>query len=207
MSMFLLHMLQRHKVPLNISNVGYNVKDVPQNRVSHQGQADFEVSGNRIKTAFRVVASDNIGDNMLISYQDLLKFQVIPINFPYEVLTYTVITDVVESINHDFSDVLNDRLNATPMKTDKPMQINLSEDAKPLKVLAVRPVPKQYEKPAEAAIEDLIEKGVLQRVSDVTDWCSPGFFVAKSDGRARLITVLYPPQPLHQAYGTSLPFH
>ena len=188
MLMISLHILKRHKVPLNISRVGYNVKDVQQNRVLHQGQADFEVSGNGVKTAIRVVASDNIGDNMLISFQDLLKFQVIPINFPYEVLTYTVTTDVMGSIKHDYSDILNDRLNPVPMKTDKPMLINLKDNAKPLKVMAARRVPKRYKEPAEAAIEDLIEKGVLQRVSEVTDWCSPGFFVAKSDGRVRLVT-------------------
>ena len=63
--------------------------------------------------------SDNIGDHMLIMlilFQDLLKFQIIPINFPYKVLTYTVSTDVLESIKHNFSDVLTDRLNPTPMK-------------------------------------------------------------------------------------------
>ena len=100
----------------------------------HQGQANFKVSGNGVKTAIRVVASDNIGDNMLISYQDLLKFQVIPINFLYNVLAYTVSADVMESIKHDFSDVLNDWLNPIPMKRDKPMLINLKENAKPLKV-------------------------------------------------------------------------
>ena len=158
--------------------------DVQQNRVPHQGEADFGVLGNGVKTAIRVVASDN----MLISYQDLQKFQVIPINFPYKVLTYTVSTDVMESIKQDFSDVLNDRLNLTPMKTDKPMQISLKENAKPLKVLAARRVPNRYEEPAEAAMQDLIKKGFLQQVSEVTEWWSPGVFVAKSDGRVRLVT-------------------
>ena len=173
MLMISLHILKRNKVPLNISRVGYNVKDVQKNCVPHQGQADLEVSGNRVKTAIRVLASDNIEDNMLISYQDL---------------TYTVSADIMESIKHNFSDVMNDRLNPVPMKTDKPMLINLKENAKPLKVLAARRVPKRYEEPAEAAIEDLIKKGVLKRVSDVTDWGSPGFFIAKSDGRVRLVT-------------------
>ena len=137
-----LHILKRHKVPLNISRVGYNIKDVQQNCVPHQGQADFKVSGNRVKTANRVVASDNIRNNMLISYQGLLKFLVIPINFPYKVLIYPVSTDFMESIKHNFSDVLNDRLNPIPMKTYKPMHINLKENAKPLKVLAARRVKK-----------------------------------------------------------------
>ena len=127
--MISIRILKCRKVPLNISRVGYNVKDVQQNCVPHQGQADFEVSGNRVKSAIRAVAFYNIGNNMLISYQDLLK-----LNFPYKVLTYTVSAGVMESIKHDFSDVLNHRLNPIPMKTDKPMHINLKGDAKPLKV-------------------------------------------------------------------------
>ena len=71
----------------------------------------------------------------------------------------------MESIKHNYSDVLNDRLNPVLMKTDIPMLINLRENAKPLKVMAARRVPKRYEEPAEAAA-----------------------FVAKSDGRVRLVT-------------------
>ena len=79
----------------------------------------------------RVVVSDNIGDKMLIAYQDLLKFNVIHTNFPYEVLTYTVTADVPAKIKHCFSDVLSDDLNPTPMKTPTPMTISLKENSNP----------------------------------------------------------------------------
>ena len=49
-------------------------------------------------------------------------------------------------------------------------------------------MPRRYEEPSGAAIEDLFEKVVLKRVSEVMDWCSPGFFVAKLNGRVRLVT-------------------
>ena len=150
--------------------------------------ADFKATSNGVKTAIRVVVSDTIGDNMLIAYQDLLKFNVIHANFPYEVLTYTVTADVLAKIKHRFSDVLSNDLNPTPMKTPTPMTISLKENSKPLIVLAARRVPRRYEEPAEITIQDLINKGVLARVSEVTDWCSPGFFVPKSDGRVRLVT-------------------
>ena len=35
--------------------------------------ADFEATSNGVKTAIRVVVSDNIGDNMLIAYQEKEK--------------------------------------------------------------------------------------------------------------------------------------
>lgn len=49
---------------------------------------------------------------------------------------------------------------------------------------------------------DLIEKGVLTRVSEVSDWCSPGFFVPESDGRIRLVIYFthlnrYVKRPVH----------
>ena len=68
---------------------------------------------------------------MLIAYQDLLKFQAIHMNFPYEVLTYTVKADVLAKLKHDFRDVLKNSLNPIPMKTPTPMIINLKENAKP----------------------------------------------------------------------------
>lgn len=103
MSMISLHILQKHKVPLNISTVGYNVGDVQKNSVAHQGQADFGASCNGIKTAISVVFSSNIGDSMLKACQ----------------------ADILESLRHYFSDVLDHKLSPIPMKTDKPMTISL----------------------------------------------------------------------------------
>ena len=163
MFMISLFILQCHKVPLNISNVGY-VKDAQQNWVPHEGQEDFEVSSNGIKTAIWVVASGNIRDNMLISYEDLLKFQFIPINFPCKVLTYAVSTNVLESDKHDFFRHLEWQVVYHPNENQKAYANQPNrQNAKPLKVLAAR---RGYKEPSEGAIEDLIEKGVLKRVTD-----------------------------------------
>lgn len=121
-------------------------------------------SAKEPKQPFRVFASDNIGDNMLILYQDLLKFHIIPFNFSYKVFTCSVSIDILESIKQDFADVLTDRINQTSMKTDKPMEFHLREDARTLSVLAARRVPTRYKDPVEAVIEDLIYKEVLQRI-------------------------------------------
>ena len=159
----------------------------------------FYAMSNGLKTAIRVIASSNIGDNMLITYQDFLKFNAIHVNFPYEA---PVKADVMAELKHDFRDVLNDALNPKPMKTPHSMHINLKEKPKPLKVLAARRVPKRFEQPAEDIIQDLINKDILAQASDTTDWCSPGFFVPKTDGRVRLVTDLthlnrYVKRPVH----------
>ena len=74
------------------------------------------------------------------------------------------------------------------MKTTHPMTIHLKDNAQPLKMFSERRVPKRFEEPAEAAIKDLVDKGVITEVKEVTPWCSPGFFVPKQDGRVRLVT-------------------
>ena len=147
--MISLHIVKQNKVLLNITNIGYKVKDVQKNSVPHQGMA------------IRVVVSENIGDNMSIAYQYLLKFNVIHTNFPYEVLTYIVTANVMAKIKNSFSDVLSDNLNTTPIKTLTPMVIILK--CQLLKVLAARRVPRRYEQPTEMKIQDLINKGVLAR--------------------------------------------
>lgn len=73
------------------------------------------------------------------------------------------------------------------MKTDKPMKIHPKEGPRPLKVWAARRVPKQYEEPVEAAIEDLIKKRSTTTNIGRHGLVQPGFFVAKTDGRARLV--------------------
>ena len=61
------------------------------------------------------------------------------------------------------------------MKTPSPMTIIQKDNAKRLKVLAARRVPKIFEEPAETTIEDFIN--VLAQISDTTGLCSPGFFL------------------------------
>ena len=99
MSMISLHAVKENKVLLNITNIGYHVKDVQKNSVPHQGMADFEATSNGVKTAIQVVVY-------------------------YEVLTYTVTADVMVKLKHSFSDVLSNHLNPIPMKNPSPMLIN-----------------------------------------------------------------------------------
>ena len=102
MSMKFFHIIKENKVPLNITHIGYNVKDVQKNSVPHQGMADFEATSNGVKIAIRVVVSDNVGDKMLIAYQQILKFNAIHTNFLCEVLTYPVTADIMAKIKQSF---------------------------------------------------------------------------------------------------------
>ena len=75
------------------------------------------------------------------------------------------------------------------MKTDVPMHITLKKDYFPFKTLSARRVALRYEDKAAKTINELIEKKVITRVKETTEWCSPAFFVPKGDKiRVRLVT-------------------
>ena len=75
------------------------------------------------------------------------------------------------------------------MQAGKPMHINLMSGQKPFKTLVARHVPLRFEEEANKTIHDLISKGIIVRVTETTDWCSPALFVVKADGiRVRLVT-------------------
>ena len=70
------------------------------------------------------------------------------------------------------------------------MKIYLKDsNVKPTRTSTARAVPKRFEAPAKKAVQDLIKKGVIIRVTTPTEWCSPAFFVPKADGKnVRMVT-------------------
>ena len=62
-----------------------------------------------------------------------------------------------------------------------PMHIHLNDrKEKPLRISTARQIPKHLQADAKAAIQNLIQKGVIQRIDTPTSRCSPAFFCAKS---------------------------
>ena len=88
-----------------------------------------------------------------------------------------------------FKSTISDELSAKPMNAP-PMKIYLHKDNyRPVRTTTARSVPKRFEAPAKRAVQDLIKKGVITTVSSPTEWCSPAFFVPKSDGKSvRMVT-------------------
>ena len=69
------------------------------------------------------------------------------------------------------------------------VHIHLLPNAIPFRISVARQIPLRFTAPAEAAINNLLENGIIVRCQEPTDWCSPGFFVPKSDGKSvRLVT-------------------
>ena len=69
-----------------------------------------------------------------------------------------------------------------------PMKIHLTPgDIKPFQISTARQIPLHWRETAERIVEKLIDNGVITQEEEPTEWCAPGFFVAKKNGDLRLV--------------------
>ena len=155
-------------------------------------QLTASISGGRQFTITALVSPD-LFSNMLVSWHDLIAGGVLPTNFPNCAVAQAAREEdsnaqATQATKEEFSDVFSDKLKDTPMAT-APMSIKLTDGAKPRKVTTARQVPLRFQDEAVKTVKDLVEKGVIKRVSVPTDWTSPAFFVPKPDNkRVHLVT-------------------
>ena len=156
-------------------------------RMNVKGETQLTMDLNNVQKKIRVIISDEMNEDMLICKEDLKTFKVIPRGFPHEVVRQ-INTDSLSNILEEFKDVVNDELGSEPMKTPSPMKIRLTDNVNPKRVNIARRVPLRYAAAAKNVMEDLMQKEVITRVSEPTEWCSPAFFVPKPNGKVRLVT-------------------
>ena len=83
---------------------------------------------------------------------------------------------IKDAICKQFSDIISDKLPAEPMK-GKPMKITLSKDATPTRVHTARQIPRHLQAEANDIVEKLLEKHIIARIEESTEWTSAAFFV------------------------------
>ena len=123
----------------------------------------------------------------LIAWHDLQPSQVISDSFPSRISAATS-HNLKSAVVADFPSVFKDELGEALMNVPK-MSIHLTENYVPYRISTVRQVPLRSTDPAEKVVSDLINARVIMPVSKPTEWCAPGFFVPKADGKkVRLVT-------------------
>ena len=163
------------------------------------GEVTLKING--VKTVFIVTPS--ISEDMLLSWHDLVRLDVIPADFPAlrkgekvlqtshnELDDNVPLEQLLAPIFDEFADIISDTLPEKPMN-GKEMTIDIDESKNivPKKVTTARPVPLFWKKKATDLINSLVADGVIEQVHDETsDWVSPAFFVPKPNGKLRLVT-------------------
>ena len=154
------------------------------------------------------LVSSALSEDMLISWHDLQRLDVISANFPnrppshiapscFQASDFHVnipdeidLDSEIDKLKTEYADVF-DCSKVTPISGD-PVSVTMNRahpSYKPLRISNARRVPLHFEKEANKALSLFLESGVVEKVPDdeVTEWCSPGFFVPKPNGKVRLV--------------------
>lgn len=159
------------------------------------GNVVLEIKVENKSVIIDALVSTNLHQRCLISWDDLRRLGIIPTGFPQIQASCQAIgtrssPDTLESLLEEFADVFDEE-RVTPM-AGEPMVIHVNRDApgyKPLRLSTARQIPIHFQVEAEKNIKWFLDSGVIERVpnNEAVEWCSPGFFVQKPNGKARLV--------------------
>jgi len=190
-SIFGLSVVKSHKLKINTSSKG-NLVAANGSQMACSGSVQVQATYKGRTTTLNALVSPALDNEVLISWFDLISLGVIPSDFPNPVATACTVQDLllqrIDKLKEDFSDVFATTLGSRVMDTS-PISIKLrtDKDVVPLKTLTARTIPRNLQAPADAAVHRMVNEQVIEAVSHVTKWISPGHFVPKPNGDARLV--------------------
>ncbi len=136
-------------------------------------------------------------DGTIVNRKTCEALHILPRNFPDQVMigdstsnrVYVVQEHDIEKVKtellDEFADVFDISGELKPM-TGKPAHIELKPNAKPFQVNGPRPIPIPLRQATKKLIMDMVQQGVLQEVTEPTDWLHPFTVVVKPDRSLRL---------------------
>ena len=152
------------------------------------GQTQLYLQHRDKTTVTFAIVARGVSHQALISWHDLKYLGVISPNFPDAQCSATSAVQLRDKILSSFPTVFRDVITETPM-VGEPVHIHLRENAVPFRISVARPIPLRFQEAAEKSIKLLLDAKIIARCDTPTEWCSPGFFVLKGDGKSvRLVT-------------------
>lgn len=85
----------------------------------------------------------------------------------------------------EFHDVFDCHQELKTMEGE-PMKIHLSDEAQPFSVHTPRSIPYAWREQVKTEIDDMIQKGIIKKIDEPTEWCHPLVVVQKSKGGIRI---------------------
>ena len=175
---FNLKLNRNQHIPLFSANGG---------KITVLGSANVIFSTSTCNVPSTVLVATDMTHPVLLSWHDMIKLVIIPASFPWPTAA-SVESSVREQILSAFPSVFSDELGVKPMNSEK-VHLHLKDNAIPYRVSAARQIPLRFKEPAEACVKELLNKGVITPCHEPSEWCSPGFFVVKPDGKnVRMVT-------------------
>jgi hypothetical protein len=111
--------------------------------------------------------------------------------------------DAITRMIGEFDTIFDEEGQLKPMKGE-PMEIHMRKDVliKPLHICNTRKTPYAFQAAAKAKLDDDEENGIIEKVSEPSQWCSAMLFVPKPGGKVRSVLDLvhlnkYVERPTH----------
>ena len=96
----------------------------------------------------------------------------------------------LQSLIKEFEDVFSDQIGDRPMDVE-PVKLVVDKSVpKPPKTTMCCPIPVHWQQAGEQILLDLLQTGIVKRVTEPCDYISPSFFVKKGDGSGSPCLVL-----------------
>ena len=140
------------------------------------------------------LVSTGLTNEILMAWHNLQDINILHANFPCIVRRAKEEQGrlcTLDEIKSSFADVVRNDLGQDRVMKGPPMRIQVRTDIpyRPVRKLTARPIPLHYRKEADRMVSQLVSGGILERVTEPTEWISAGHFVPKPDKkRLRLVT-------------------
>ena len=160
-------------------------------------RAELTVGSSTCETIVHVY--DGLSD-ALLSRTSLRSLGFLPPDWPAQVCSTTMsgqpgpkrpdaaeLARIRESLLLEFSDVFND--DELQAMHGPPMSILLADDAVPHRVNGARAIPFAYRDGIKRQLDGMVSDGIIEPVTEPTEWCHPIVVVAKKNSSEKRLTV------------------
>ena len=201
------NLLKKYGIGYYISDKKESLVNASQKKMDFTGRTKLFITtkADRYPKRIDAVVSKDITDEIILGFEDMVTLGILDEKFLNQIRKIEkqhegkksddsypretkVFEDIKGAIIDEFDDVFSDDNKHISKIKDTKMNVELYPNAKAYAVSKCRPIQKHYEKDAKIMIDDLLESGVLEKVTNPTEWCSPAHFVPKSNGKLRLVT-------------------
>ena len=156
--------------------------------ISVKGQARLYLQHKHRTTITYTIVATGVSHPALISWHDLKYLGVISSTFLNALCSVVTPAQMCDVILNKFPTVFRDAITEVPVN-GKPVHIHVKPNAVPFRILVARQIPLRFQDLAEKSIQHLLDSKIIAKCDTPTEWCSPGFFVVKGDGKSvRLVT-------------------
>ena len=185
--------------PENLDDDDDDVRTADGTRLRAIGSIFTQLSANGRNHDTVVHVYDGLHD-ALLSRQSLQALGFLPDNWPHSLQVARIdlperdptpaeINKIRADLVSEFADVFSESTDKLKPMAGPDMDIVLEPDAKPRRVYTARPIPYAYREQIKQQLDDMVAEGIIEPVTEPTDWCHPIVVVDKKNSSEKRLTV------------------